>query len=98
MFDMSHLTMLSDALEQSLLDKDVEEIQRLCEENDGFIHTIQPIKDDQEATKKIKDFILIHQAANQFIKDVHAEMQKQLFLSTKTRKGVSQYKGIKNAK
>lgn len=97
MFDMAHLTLLSAQLEQSLVDKDIEAIQELCEENDAFIHTIQPLTNDADGNEKIRQFILLHQMVVQLVHEVHAEMQKQLHKTNKTRKGVSQYKGIKNA-
>lgn len=96
MFDMSHLTELSATLEQSVIDKDIEKIQLLCEENDRFILTIQPLENPVD-NGKVKRFVLLHQAATQLIRDVHAEMQKQLYQTNKTRKGVSKYKGVKNA-
>jgi len=97
MFDMAHLTELSAALEQSFIDKDIEAIQELCEENNEFIHSIRPLKDYLAGNEKIKQFILLHQMVVKLIYDVHAEMQKQLHKTNKTRKGVSQYKGVKNA-
>ena len=97
MLDMSHLTTFSDALEQSIIDKDIEQIQQLCEDNSAFIYTIVP-QSNAADNEKIKQFILVHQTATQLIRDVHAEMQKQLYQTNKTRKGVSKYKGVKNAK
>ncbi|WP_417560962.1 hypothetical protein [Marinomonas sp.] len=97
MFDMSHLTELSAALEQSVIDKDVEKIQLLCEENDEFIRSIKPLSTSKD-NERIKHFILVHQSAIQFIRDVHTEMQKQLYQTNKTRKSVNKYKGVKNAK
>ena len=97
MFDMSHLTKLSAALEQSLIDKDVEEIQALCKENNSFILSIEPTSDPAD-NEQIKHFIQVHQSATEFIRDVHAEMQKQLYQTNKTRKSVNKYKGVKNAK
>ncbi|NLQ18798.1 hypothetical protein HGG82_14415 [Marinomonas sp. M1K-6] len=97
MFDLSHLTTLSAALEQSLIDNDIEKIQQLCEDNDGFIHTIEPLT-DPKANEQIRQFIMTHQAATRLIRDVHAEMQKQLYRTNKTRKGVNKYKGVKHAK
>lgn len=97
MLDVSRLTQLSEALEKSIADKDVEQIQLLCEENDAFIRSIEPT-DDATKNDLIKDFIKQHRAATQFIQDVHFEMQKQLYQTNKSRKGVSQYKGVKHAK
>jgi len=97
MFDMSHLTTLSKALEQSVIDRDVEEVQRLCEDNDGFIRTIEPFTNDKQGNELIKHFILVHQSATRLIRDVHVEMQKQLYQTNKTRKNVNKYKGVKNA-
>jgi hypothetical protein len=97
MFDVSHLTALSAALEQGVMDKDIESIQLLCEENDALIRAIKPLSNDKEGNEKIKKFILVHQAATQLIRDVHQEMQRQLYLVNKTRKGVNKYKGVKNA-
>ena len=96
MFNMSHLITLSAALEQSVIDKDVEKIQLLCEENDAFIRSIQPLSTAKD-NERIKHFILVHQSAIRFIRDVHAEMQKQLYQTNKTRKSVNKYKGVKNA-
>ena len=84
MLDMSHLTTLSDALEQSIIDKDIEQIQQLCEDNSAFIYTIVP-QSNAADNEKIKQFILVHQTATQLIRDVHAEMQKQLYQTNKTR-------------
>lgn len=97
MFDMSHLTQLSAALEQGVIEKDVEAIQQLCEDNNSFIRSIgaQSTPEDNE---RIKHFILVHQSAIKFIRDVHTEMQKQLYQTNKTRKSVNKYKGVKNAK
>lgn len=97
MLDTTRLTELSEALERSVREKDVENIQRLCDENDEFIRSIQPVSDAQ-LKEQIKTFISIHRSAILFIKDVHSEMQKQLYQTNKSRKGVSQYKGVKNAK
>ena len=97
MFDMSHLTKLSAALEQSVIDKNVEAIQQLCEENNSFIRSIEPLSDPAD-NERIKHFIAVHKSAIQFIRDVHAEMQKQLYQTNKTRKSVNKYKGVKNAK
>lgn len=49
MLDVSRLTQLSEALEKSIADKDVEQIQLLCEENDAFIRSIEP---DRRCDKK----------------------------------------------
>ncbi|MCV2401493.1 hypothetical protein OFY17_01225 [Marinomonas sp. C2222] len=97
MLDMSHLTELSDELEKSVTEKDIEKIQTLCEENDAFIHTITPL-DNQFDNEKVKAFILVHQSAIQLMTEVHKEMQSKLFLTNKSRKSVNKYKGIKNAK
>ncbi|RBP82421.1 hypothetical protein EBI01_08710 [Marinomonas rhizomae] len=97
MLDMSHLTQLSAALEQSVIEKDVEAIQQLCKDNNGFIRSIEP-QSAVADNERIKHFILVHQSAIQFIRDVHAEMQKQLYQTNKTRKNVNKYKGVKNAK
>jgi cell fate (sporulation/competence/biofilm development) regulator YlbF (YheA/YmcA/DUF963 family) len=97
MFDMPHLTELSAALQKGVANKDIESIQTLCEENDAFIRTIKPFSNDIESNEKIKKFIIAHQSATQLISDVHVEMQRQLYLVNKTRKGVSKYKGVKNA-
>ena len=94
---MSHLTELSDALEQGLIHKDIEKIQQLCDDNNQFILNIKPLVNDQEWNEKIKAFALIHQSATQLIHDTHVEMQRQLYLINQTRKGVGKYKGIKNA-
>lgn len=97
MFDLSHLTALSVELEQSTLDKDIEKIQLLCEENNAFIRSIKPLPNNPDGNAKIKEFIGIHRAATNLVRDVHKEMQRQLYLVNKTRKGVSKYKGVKNA-
>ncbi|MEO9273640.1 hypothetical protein ABFY09_02170 [Marinomonas sp. 5E14-1] len=97
MLDVSHLTELSAELEQCVIDKDIEKIQLLCEENDSFIRIIKPFPNDQESNNKIKQFITIHQSATQLIRDVHKEMQRQLYITNKSRKGVRKYKGVKNA-
>ena len=97
MFDLSHLTKLSAALEKGVIDKDIESIQTLCEENDAFVRAIKPFSNDIEGNEKIKKFIIAHQSAIQLVDDVHTEMQRQLYLVNKTRKGVSKYKGVKNA-
>lgn len=96
MFDMSHLITLSAALEQSITDRDIDQIQQLCEDNNRFILTIEPL-DDPAANEKIKHFILVHQSAIRLIRDVRSEMQKQLYQTHKTRKGVNKYKGVKHA-
>ncbi len=97
MLDIKHLTELSAALQISTQNKDIDEILRLCAENDGFIYSLKPSSKDPETNQAIKEFILVHQSATQLIRDLHQEMQKQLFQSTKTRKGVSHYKGVKHA-
>ncbi|ETX09416.1 hypothetical protein MUS1_08930 [Marinomonas ushuaiensis DSM 15871] len=97
MFDMSHLTTLSEALEQSVINNDIEEIQRLCQVNDDFIRTIEPLVNDKQGNESIKHFISVHQSATRLIRDVHVEMQKQLYQTNKTRKNVNKYKGVKNA-
>ena len=53
MFDMSRLITLSAALEQSITDRDIDQIQQLCEDNNCFILTIEPL-DDPAANEKIK--------------------------------------------
>ena len=40
---------------------------------------------------------MVHQAATRLIRDVRSEMQKQLYQTHKTRKGVNKYKGVKHA-
>lgn len=97
MFDMSYLTTLSKALEQSVIDKNIEEIQRLCQINDGFIRAIEPLENDKQGNECIEHFIAVHQSATRLIRDVHLEMQKQLYQTNKTRKSVNKYKGVKNA-
>lgn len=97
MLDLSHLTELSARLQKSVLEKDVDKIQLLCEQNDAFIRTIVPL-DDQESNEKIKQFIQVHQTATQLVNDLHKELKNQLYLVNKSRKSVYQYKGVKNAK
>ena len=97
MLDIKHLTELSEALESSIKNNDIDTILTLCADNDGFIYSLEPSAEDAAINQAIKDFILVHQAATQLIRDLHQEMQKQLFQSTKTRKGVSHYKGVKHA-
>lgn len=97
MLDVAHLTTLTEALENSVANKNIDEIQSLCEENNGFIFTIKPSPQDPQTNQKIKRFIQAHQAATQLISDVHQEMQKQLFQSNKARQGVKKYKGVKHA-
>ncbi|WP_111638071.1 hypothetical protein [Marinomonas shanghaiensis] len=96
MFNMSHLITLSAALEQSVTDRDIDKIQQLCEDNNRFILTIEPLE-DPAANEKIKHFIKVHQSAIRLIRDVRSEMQKQLYQTHKSRKGVNKYKGVKHA-
>lgn len=97
MQDMVQLTELTEALEQGITDHNIEEIQRLCTENNDFIFSLKPSENDIQLNQKIKKFIHIHQSAIQLVRAAHRAMQNQLFQSTKTRKGVSQYKGVKHA-
>ncbi|GAB3477222.1 hypothetical protein [Marinomonas epiphytica] len=97
MLDVAHLTSLTEALETNIANKSIDEIQSLCEENNGFIFSIKPSPHDPQINQKIKRFIQAHQAAVKLVSDVHQEMQKQLFQSTKARKGVKKYKGVKHA-
>ncbi len=97
MLDVSHLTQLSAALEQSIEQKDIETIQQLCIDNDDLIRSIKPLTDPAD-NAQIKYFIMLHQSATQLVRDVRVEMQKQLYQTNKTRKGVKQYKGVKHAK
>ncbi|MBJ7539810.1 hypothetical protein [Marinomonas transparens] len=97
MLDMVQLTELTEALEQAIFNKDIEEIQRLCMEKGDFIFSLKPQKNDIQTNQKIKHFIHIHQSATQLVQSAHRAMQNQLFQSTQTRKGVSQYKGVKHA-
>lgn len=97
MFDVSHLTALSVALEQSIETRNIETIQQLCLDNDDLIRSIEPLEDPAD-NDKIKHFITLHQSATQLVRDVCAEMQNQLYQTNKTRKGVKQYKGVKHAK
>ncbi|TYL47151.1 hypothetical protein [Marinomonas sp. IMCC 4694] len=97
MFDVSYLAELSRALEQSVIDQDIEKIQQLCDRNHDFILSIEPQPDPID-NEKIRHFINTHKVANQLVSTVHAEMQKQLYQVKKNRQGVNQYKGVKNAK
>lgn len=97
MFDVSRLMALSATLEQSVNDQDVDAIQDLCDANDAFILSITPQSNPAD-NDKIRHFIAVHKAANTLIRNVHAELQQQLYQTHKTRKGVSKYKGVKNAK
>lgn len=84
-------------LEKSIKEKDSQEILRFCEENDAFIRSIEP-SGNAQIDSQIKVFIQLHQQAITLIQHLHDTMKEQLFQSTKTRKGVSQYKGVKHAK
>lgn len=97
MLDIACLHALADKLERSVTDKEIEEVLRLCEENDALIRTIE-LSGDEKNDLYIKRFITLHQQAIDLVQAVHATMQEQLFQSTKTRKGVSQYEGVKHAK
>ncbi len=97
MRDIACLSVLSDKLEKSICDKDIEEVLRLCEDSDAFIRTIT-LSTHTPNNLVIKRFITLHQQAIELIQDVHTAMQEQLFQSMKTRKGVSQYEGVKHAK
>lgn len=96
MLDLAYLIALTDELEKRVTDRDIDKIVRFCEEQDGFIRSIKPSK-EEEASQIIKRFAYVHQQAIELVQDVHLVMQDQLFKSTKTRKGVTQYKGVKHA-
>lgn len=97
MFDVSHLMTLSEALEQSVVDKNIEKVQQLCEDNDAFILTIEPLVNDKQGNERIKHFISVHQSAIQLIRDVYVETQQKLYQTHKVRKNVNKYKGVRNA-
>lgn len=97
MTDVDRLTALSDALKKAIESQDVEAITDLCERENDFLLSLEPVNHNDATKQALKHFIHVHQEATEFIADVHAELRRQLFQSSKTRKGVTQYKGIKNA-
>ena len=98
MLDLPQLTTLTEALDKAVLEKDFDEIQRLCLEHNDFIFSLKPEKKNSVINQKIKIFIDVHQLAIQQVQDTHRVMQNQLFQSIKARKSVSKYKGVKHAK
>ncbi|REG84845.1 hypothetical protein [Marinomonas pollencensis] len=97
MLDAAHLKRSIETLQTALEEKDSQAILVFCEHNDDFIRTIEP-SGNAQIDAQIKHFIVLHRQAIAFIQSLHDTMQEQLFQSTKTRKGVSQYKGVKYAK
>mgnify|MGYP000047099749 CR=1 FL=1 len=97
MLDEAHLQRSIEILETAIKAQDSQTILVFCEQNDDFIRTIEP-SGDAQIDAQIKLFIVLHRQATEFIQSLHETMQEQLFQSTKTRKGVSQYKGVKHAK
>ncbi|MCB5162864.1 hypothetical protein [Marinomonas algarum] len=97
MLDMSRLMTLSVALEEGVKSQDLEAIQALCDANSAFILSIVPQSNSAD-NDVIRHFIALHRAATLLVRDAHSELQQQLHQTHKTRKGVSKYKGVKNAK
>ena len=97
MLDLTQLTKLTEELKEAVLEKNVDEIYRLCEENNDFIFSITPIEKPLD-NQKIKSFIETHHFATQLVKNEHKIVQDQLFQSIKSRKNLNKYKSVKHAK
>ncbi|UTV98768.1 hypothetical protein KDW99_16130 [Marinomonas rhizomae] len=97
MLDIDQLTLLTDALEEAVSLEDLDEIQRLCAENNDFIFSLEPDKKNALVNEKLKCLIKVHQSAILIVKNTHKAMHNQLYQSIKVRKSVSKYKGVKHA-
>ncbi|BFM50862.1 hypothetical protein [Marinomonas sp. THO17] len=97
MYDIERLSQLVDDLQQAVSSKDVEKILSLCLENNDFIFSLEPEKKHTLFNKSLKKLVVVHQSAVQLVKESRLEMRDQLYQSTKVRKSISKYKGIKHA-
>lgn len=97
MLDLTQLTKLTEELEKAVLNKDFDEVQRLCLENNDFIFSVKPEK-NVLVNQKLKLFIETHQSAIRLVQNAHQVMQDQLYQSIKARKNLGKYKGVKHAK